>query len=141
MGISASTVNRELKRGKYIYYVESAYREYEGYSAKIAQDIHDEKATAKGRKLKIASNHELVEKIEHYIGEEKHSPYATIERLKADDSYLKTPICERTLYNYIDKELFLNITNVDLPRKGKSSKRKYTHTKRRIKDVNAQTYR
>lgn len=136
LGVSASTINRELKRGKYIYR-DSEYREIEGYSADIAQGIHDEKATAKGRKLKIGSNFELVEKIESYIAEEKYSPYATIEKLKDDKSYLKTPICVRTLYNYIEKELFLNITKKDLPRKGKSSKRKYTRTTRRIKDVNA----
>src|SRR5699024_8704673 len=88
-------------------------------------------------KLKIGSNFELVEKIEHYISEEKHSPYATIQKLKKDESYLKTPISVRTLYNYIEKELFLKITKVDLPRKGKSAKRKYTHVRRRIKDVNA----
>ena len=136
LGVSASTINRELKRGKHIYR-DSEYREIEGYSADIAQGIHDEKATAKGCKLKIGSNFELVEKIEDYIGEKKYSPYAAIVRLKNDESYLKTPICVRTLYNYIEKELFLNITKKDLPRKGKSSKRKYTRTTRRIKDVNA----
>jgi len=136
MGVSPATINRELKRGKYIYR-DSEYREIEGYSADIAQADYEKKATAKGRKLKIDSNFELVDKIEHYIGEEKYSPYATIEKLKDDKSYLETPICERTLYNYIEKELFLNITKVDLPRKGKSSKRKYTRTTRRIKDVNA----
>ena len=117
LGVSASTINRELKRGKYIYR-DSEYREIEGYSADIAQGIHYEKATAKGRKLKIGSNFELVEKIEDYIGEEKYSPYAAIEKLKNDESYLKTPICVRTLYNYIEKELFINITKKDLPRKG-----------------------
>ena len=136
MGVSPATINRELKRGKYTYR-DSEYREIEGYSADIAQSDYDEKATSKGRKLKIGSNHELVGKIEHYIGEEKHSPYAAIQKLKTDESYTKTPICVSTLYNYIEKDLFLNITKKDLPRKGKSSKRKYTRTTRRIKDVNA----
>ena len=136
LGVSVATINRELKRGKYIYR-DSEYREIEGYSADIAQDDYDKKATAKGRKLKIGSNFKLVEKIEYYIGEENYSPYATIEKIKKDKFYLETPICERTLYNYIEKELFLNITKVDLPRKGKSSKRKYTRTKRRIRDISA----
>ena len=136
MGVSPATISRELKRGKYTY-LDSEYREIEGYSADIAQDDHDKKSSAKGRKLKIASNFNLEKKIEHLIVEEKYSPYAVIEKLKKDESYLETPICWRTLYNYIDRELFLNITKVDLPRKGKSSKRKYTRTKRRIKDVKA----
>lgn len=136
LGVSAATINRELKRGKYIRR-DSEFRDIVGYSADISQDIHDQKATAKGRKIKIGRNFELVEKIEDYIGVKKYSPYAAIEKLKNDETYLKTPICERTLYNYIEKELFLNITKVDLPRKGKTSKRKYMRTKRRIRDIDA----
>lgn len=42
-----------------------------------------------------------------------------------------------TLYNYIDRNLLLNVTKKDLHRKGKSSKRKYTRVTRRIKDITA----
>lgn len=43
----------------------------------------------------------------------------------------------RTLYNYIDQEFLPNVTKKNLPRKGKSSKGKYTRVTRRIRDVDA----
>lgn len=125
MGVSAATLSRELKRGKVILR-DSLWREVISYSAVKAQDDYDEKASAKGPHLKIGKNKQLVEKIEDCIVKKSYSPYATIEELKNDCDYQKTPISERTLYNYINQELLLNVTKKDLPRKGKSSKRKYT---------------
>jgi IS30 family transposase len=136
MGVSPATLSRELKRGKVIL-VDSQWREVISYSAIKAQDDYDEKASAKGPHLKIGHNYELVEKIEYCIINENYSPYATIQELKDDHSYRETPISERTLYNYINRELLLNVTKKDLPRKGKSSKRKYTRVTKRIKDVDA----
>ena len=136
MGVSPATLSRELKRGRVVL-LDYQLREVVSYSAIIAQDDYDEQASAKGPHLKIGNNHELSKKIEDYIINDKYSPYATIEKLKGDPDYQKTPISERTLYNYIDQELLENVTKKDLPRKGKSSKRKYTRVTRRIKDVNA----
>ncbi|HHX96492.1 MAG TPA: IS30 family transposase [Clostridia bacterium] len=136
MGVSPATLCRELKRGKVILR-DTEWRNVMSYSAFKAQEDYDEKATAKGPHLKIANNHKLVKKIENYITKDKYSPYATIEKLKNDPDYRKTPICERTLYNYIHRELLEKVTKKDLPRKGKSSKRKYTRITKRIKDVDA----
>lgn len=136
MGISAATLSRELRRGIVIL-VDSEWREVVSYSSMIAQEDYDKKASGKGPRLKIGHNKKLVEKIESYILEEKYSPYATIEKLKEDPVYQETPISLRTLYNYIEKEYFLNLTKKDLPRKGKSNRRKYTRVKRRIRDVEA----
>jgi IS30 family transposase len=136
MGVSPATLSRELRRGK-VRLLDTQWREVVSYSAIKAQEDYDIKASAKGPQLKIGKNKELAHKIEDYIVREDYSPYATIERLKSDASYQKTPISVRTLYNYIDKELLLNVTKKDLPRKGKSSKRKYTRVTRRIKDVDA----
>jgi len=137
MGVSPATISRELKRGEIII-LDTHLREVISYSAMKAQDDYDKKASAKGPQLKIGNNHELVRKIEEYIVKERYSPYATIEKLKNDRDYRKTPICERTLYNYIDRNLLLNVTKRDLPRKGQSRKRKYSRvTRRRIRDVEA----
>lgn len=136
MGVSPSTLSRELKRGKVVLR-DYEWRDVVSYSAIKAQEDYERKASAKGPRLKIGKNRELAEKIEEYIIKEKYSPYATIESLKNDSSYQETPISLRTLYNYIDKEFLLNVTKKDLPRKGKSSKRKYTRVTRRIKDVDA----
>lgn len=116
---------------------DSEWREVISYSAIKAQEDYDEKASAKGTHLKIGKNNELAKKIEELIVKENYSPYATIEKLKKDYSFKNTPISVRTLYNYINRELLLNVTKKDLPRKGKSSKRKYTRVTRRIKDINA----
>lgn len=136
MGVSSATLSRELKRGKVILR-DTQWREVISYSAIKAQDDYDKKASAKGPHLKVGRNKQLVAKIEDLIVNKGYSPYATIEVLKNDNDYQKTPISERTLYNYIDQELLLNVTKKDLPRKGKSSKRKYTRVTKRIKDVNA----
>ncbi len=136
MGVSPSTLSRELKRGRVILR-DSEWREVVSYSALIAQKDYDKKASAKGPYLKIGNNHELAKKLEECIIEEKCSPYATIEKLKNDPSYQKTPISERTLYNYIEQNILENVTKKDLPRKGKNSKRKYTRITKRIKDVDA----
>ncbi|MGI6576669.1 MAG: IS30 family transposase [Eubacteriales bacterium] len=136
MGVSPATISRELRRGKVILR-DCQWREVVSYSALKAQEDYDEKASAKGAHLKIGKNYELAEKIENCIINGKFSPYATIEKLKDDPDYQRTPISKRTLYNYIDRELLLNVTKKDLPRKGKSSKRKYTRVTRRIRDVDA----
>jgi len=136
MGVSPATLSRELKRGKVVL-LDYQLRYVTSYSAIIAQDDYDKKASAKGPHLKIGKNRQLADKIEECIVEEKYSPYATIEKLKDDSSYQETPISVRTLYNYIDQNLLLNVSKKDLPRKGKSSKRKYTRVTRRIKDITA----
>ncbi len=136
MGVSPATLSRELKRGRVILR-DSEWREVVSYSAMKAQEDYDEKASAKGPDLKIGKNNELARKIEGYIVDKNYSPYAAIERLKDDPSYQESPISVRTLYNYIDKGFLPNVTKKDLPRKGKSSKRKYTRVTRRIKDVDA----
>lgn len=136
LGVSPATLSRELKRGK-VLLLDSELREVVSYSAIKAQEDYDEKASAKGPHLKIGANYKLAKKIEDYIVNKSHSPYATIQRLKNDTAYQETPISVRTLYNYIDRELLFDVTKKNLPRKGKSSKRKYTRVTRRIKDVDA----
>ena len=136
MGVSPATLSRELKRGKVILR-DTQWRDVVSYSAMKAQDDYDEKASAKGPHLKIGNNRELAEKIEDRIVDEKYSPYAAIQSLKDDPSYERTPISVRTLYNYIENDYLPNVTKEDLPRKGKSSKRKYTRVTKRIKDVDA----
>ena len=64
------------------------------YSVVKAQNNFDEKASAKGVHLKIGKNYELAKKIEDCITKEKYSPYATIEKLKDDPDYLRTPISD-----------------------------------------------
>ena len=69
---------------------------------------------------------QLAEHIERKIIEDKYSPDAVIGQIKAKKLKFKTTICTKTLYNYIDHGIFLNITNMDLPVKKDRHKRPYS---------------
>ena len=136
-GYSKRTIERELKRGqvrtqrtKYDPYAaiiptKREKREVREYSADAAQKAHNEAASVKGRQLKIGSNHAFAAYIEEKIGKEKLSPYAALERAKQEHRTFAGLICTKTLYNYIDANLFLNISNKDLWVKRSPKKRKY----------------
>ena len=62
--------------------------------------------------------------IEDKIVKEKYSPAAVVGEIKTQGLCFSTTICEKTIYNYIDKGIFLTLTNKDLPVKG-TRKRKY----------------
>lgn len=95
------------------------------YAADVAQRRHDENSAAKGRNLKIGSDHKLAEFIEDKIGNEKWSPDAVIGHIRESQMEFDTSICTKTLYNYIDRGLFLNISNKDLWNKRTPSKKPY----------------
>lgn len=48
---------------------------------------------------------------------------------------METTICTKTLYNYIDKEIFLNITNKDLSIKRKKRKEEYHKVRIALKSL------
>jgi len=126
-GRSGRTIRREVKRGT-VTLLNSDLTTREEYSADVAQKLHDELGSHKGPKLKIGNNFALVEHIEKKIGSEKYSPYSALEDAKQNG--IEVNICLKTLYNYIDNGLFLNITNKDLPVKKKGKKRNYDHVRR-----------
>jgi len=95
------------------------------YKADTAQMRHNERAANKGRGLKIGRDHKLAAHIEEKIKEEKWSPDVVIGRIKEDGLRFETEICTKTVYNYIDAGIFLNISNKDLLIKKNGEKRKY----------------
>ena len=77
------------------------------YSADKGQQIHDYNQTAKGRPLKIGSDHAFAAYIEHKIIVDRYSPAAA---LAAARKYpFATRICVSTLYSYIDKRVFYKL--------------------------------
>lgn len=100
------------------------------YYADAGQRIHMERAANKGRPLKIGHDHKLAEHIERKIREEKYAPDAVIGEIKATGLSFEVSKCTKTLYNYVDKELFLSITNKDLPVKKHGKKRKYSKVRK-----------
>jgi IS30 family transposase len=116
------TIERELKLGlveqkrvnpsfnKYepLYIIEATYK------ADTAQMRHNERALNKGRNLKIGNDLKLAAYIEGKIKDDKWSPDVIIGRIKAEGLEFKTSICTKTVYNYIDKGIFREVTNKDL---------------------------
>ena len=101
------------------------------YSASKAQQIHDYNQTAKGRPLKIGTDHAYANYLEKKILEDHFSPAAALASAKA--SGFTTTICLVTLYSYIDNEVFLHLTNKDLWEKSKKKKQVKKRNKRKNK--------
>lgn len=129
------TIERELKRGmteqrrlnpsnsksvdEPLYIVEQVYL------ADVGQRKHDEAAANKGRGLKIGHDHKLAKHIEEKIKEDRWSPDAVIGNIRAEGLQFETSICTKTVYNYIDKGIFADISNKDLWVKKDGKKRDY----------------
>ena len=94
------------------------------YSAEIAQKERDYRSSRKGAGLKISNNIEFSNKIEELI-KRGFSPYAALQDIRTGTEDYGVDICTKTLYNYIEKEIFLDITNRDLPCRGEQKKRGY----------------
>lgn len=120
-----STIYRELRRGAYDH-MNTDLILVRSYSADIAQHDYDYKQTSKGAALKIGNDYGLMSYIEDMILSQKYSPDAVIGRIHQQRLIFNTDICTRTLYNYINSGLFLNLTNKDLPMRGKC-KKSYRH--------------
>lgn len=121
---SERTIRREIARGT-VELLNSDLTTRVEYSAEVGQAEHDRRGTAKGPALKIGKDHNLVKYLEKAIGKENQSPYAAIQNIANEGLKFKTSICYKTVYNYLDNNLFLHISNKDLPVKKGSKKRNY----------------
>lgn len=128
--VHRSTIYRELKRGTYTA-LNSDLTNEERYSPDIADDKYRENLKSKGGTLKIGNDIKLANYIEDKIINEDYSPAAVLGELKAQgrEGDFKVTICVTTLYSYIDKGIFLKLTNKHLPVK-KNKKRDYKKVKR-----------
>jgi IS30 family transposase len=95
------------------------------YLADVGQRKHDQNAANKGRGLKIGHDHRLARYIEEKIKIARWLPDAVIGHIKAEGLRFETSICTKTLYNYIDKEIFAGISNKDLWVKKNGMRRGY----------------
>ena len=113
------TIYRERKRGAFVKR-NSDWTESVSYSCEIAQQKHEWAESACGRTIKIGFDKEYAEFLEDLIVNHKFSPKAAL--MEAKRQGFKTTICANTLYSYIDKGIFLKLTNKYLPVKGKRVK-------------------
>lgn len=119
IGCSYETIRRELLRGKYERLDGQTWLTYTAYSADIAQNDYDSKATAKGRDIKLGTHHDYANYIEQKIMKEKYSVDAALYAAEYEDYGIK--ISRTTIYRYINDGIFLKLSNKHLPQ-GKRSK-------------------
>lgn len=124
-----STIYRELKRGTYTH-LNSDLTTEERYSPDIAQQRYEDNLKAKGGNLKIGNDHDLAAYIEKRIGKDGYSPAAVVGEIKRQKLPFRTEVSEKTIYNYIDKGVFLTLSRKSLPEHGRR-KRKYDKVTRR----------
>jgi len=106
LGVSRSTIYRELKKGMYIHTatISSIYRNVKSYSYDIGQSTYD-----KNRK-NCHRQHKLKDKDLHNIEKlllNKYSPEMAIKACEIDVSI-------KTIYNYIDNSMFKSYRNINL---------------------------
>lgn len=133
LGRDRRTIERDRSRGS-VRLIKTDLTYQNTYCADTAQRKYFASAQNKGPCLKISHDHLLVKHIEDKIINHKYSPDAVIGEIKAKGLQFKTSICTKTLYNYIDKNVFVGITNKDLP--VKKNKKKRGHKKVKIAHKN-----
>lgn len=124
LGYHHSTIYRELSRGKTTRR-NSDWTESTIYSPDLAQSRTTENKKQRGRDMKIGNDYAFLSYVEHKILVDKYSPAATLATIKREKIKFNTNICLTTLYNYIKKGVFLNITMAECPyRKPKKKQKK-----------------
>lgn len=136
LGFCRQTIYNEIERGKYVH--TCPWWDEERYSAEKAQQLHKYNQTAKGRPLKIGSNHAYAKFLEDKMlgiqadgsidRRKRHSPAAALA--EARKAGFPLTVCVGTLYSYIDKRVFLHLSNKDLWEKGKPKKQGYQKVQR-----------
>ena len=140
LGFCKKTIYNELRRGEYtrIVWRNGYLRDEIHYSADKAQQITEYRQTAKGRPLKIGNDQKYADYLERKMlgiqpdgkaeKRKRYSPAAALAAARAEGFTIT--ICAATLYSYIDKGVFLRLTNKDLWVKGLRKKRSYEPVKR-----------
>lgn len=124
IGVAPSTICYERKKGLYTHR-NSDWTEEQRYSADLAELRTRQAETGTGPQLKIANDQKLANYIERKIANDRYSPAAVLGEIKTKGLKFSVTIHSvNTIYSYIDKGVFLNLTNKDLPVRG-GKKRHY----------------
>lgn len=119
LGFCRQTIYNELKLGSYVHTCD--YWDETRYSACKAEQLHKCAQTAKGRPLKIGNDYEYAGYLENKIIKDKYSPAAALAA--ARKAGFMTNVCVSTLYSYIEKQVFMDLSNRHLWVKSKKKKR------------------
>ncbi len=121
LGYTLQGIYHELKRGYYMH-SNHDWTETKKYSADKAQRSADLNATAKGAPIKLGKDMKFAKFVEDMILS-GYSPEAVLLYIKDHNLKFDTEVCRVTLYSYIDKGIFLRISNKNLLHKGNKRKK------------------
>lgn len=131
LGFCRQTIYNEIRKGTYVHTCN--YWEELRYSADKGQNIYERSKRKTGRPLKIGHDIAYANFLEDKVLQEHFSPAAALAAARKEG--FQTTICVNTLYSYIDKGVFYQLTNKHLwekptrkPRK-KSKEPKKAHPK------------
>lgn len=133
LGYTFQAIYHELKRGYYMHR-NTDWTETKRYSADKAQLSAEINATAKGAPIKLCNDKEFANYVEMMI-KKGYSPGAILLEIKDKGLKFKTQICRVTLYSYIEKGVFLHVSNKDLLRKGKKKKVKTEKQAKKLPNI------
>lgn len=119
--VHRSTIYRELKRGEYERLDGDTWELKKAYSPDIANERYRANMKEKGPDLKIGNDRSYADFLEYEIIKNDYSPAAALAI--AREEKFETSISVPTLYSYIEKGIFLNLTKKELPRHGKRKKK------------------
>lgn len=122
IGHNYYTVRYEIKKGT-VTQIDTNLVKHEVYKADYAQMVSVQNMSNRGRNLKIGSDHKFVAYIEKMV-KNHYSPEALLLHAQNEGLEFDTKICAKTIYNYFDQGLFLNVTYNDLPQKKAVAKKK-----------------
>ena len=125
--VHVSTIYREKKRARMVQLTTDLV-EVDRYNPDEAHRRYRENLSKKGADLKIGNDRALADYLEKKVVEEGYSPAAALASIETEGKEFSTSICVSTFYSYIEKGVFLHLTNADLPEKPKR-KRPYHKVK------------
>ena len=121
IGMSLSTVYRELERGKcikrrkkYDCYGLCGYENIVTYSADIAEERAKMEMTRKGAPIKLGKDFAFAEYVEKRVMKDKISPCVLVGEMKKSGKF-NTNVSKSTLYRYISRGFFLHLRMKHLP--------------------------
>lgn len=130
IGVHISTVYREVKRGVYekkVFkrdYYETSHTLVKAYSPDIAENKYRYHLQLKGAPVKIGKDYKFADYIEDRIINGKLTPLSVLGEIKRKGLKFDTTVSVRTLYSYIYKGVFLNLSMKDLVFNGNRRKKR-----------------
>lgn len=109
-----ATIYNEIKRGR-VTLLNSDLTKRTVYQADVAQSKYDIAKKEKGAGYKIGNDYAFLKYAAKMLKENKFSPCAVLADIKRKNLEFTTKICFKTLYNYIEKGVFLGLTRSSLP--------------------------